>query len=55
MARFVLSSIGSERGFGQKNGKGGVSLNLPGKGKMEITWGDGSSIADEPRTIEHAE
>ncbi len=44
MSRFVLSTIGKDRGFG--NGNGG--LNVPqGKGKIVVTW-----ESDTPQTIE---
>lgn len=42
MARFVLGSIGKDRGFG--TGGSGVSLNMAGKGKIEISWDDGTSL-----------
>lgn len=56
MARFVMTNLGKERGYGQPNGKGGVNLNLPGKGTFSISWDDGSQISGpEPKTIEHKE
>lgn len=42
MTRFVLGSIGKDRGFG--TGGSGVSLNMNGKGKLEISWDDGTSL-----------
>lgn len=55
MARFVLSSIGKDRGYGSGAGVG-VSVNGP-KGRMTITWDDGSSVVgdnsnESPKTIE---
>lgn len=56
MARFVMTNLGKDRGYGQGNGKGGVNLNLPGKGNFTISWDDGTSIAGPPeRVIEHKE
>ncbi len=51
MARFVLSSKGKSRGWGQ--GTGNVNLNLP-KGPMRITWEDGTALTaqDESKTID---
>lgn len=49
MARFVLTGLGKNRGHG--SGGGGVSINLP-KGPIQISWGDGSSIVDQSKTIE---
>lgn len=44
MSRFVLSTIGKDRGFG--NGSGGI--NVPqGKGRMVVMWD-----TDAPQTIE---
>lgn len=45
MARFALTNLGANRGYG--NGKGGVSINLPKTGKIEISWADGTSINDQ--------
>lgn len=55
MSRFVLGSIGKDRGFG--TGSSGISLNMPGKGKMEISWDDGTSLTGETKekVIEHDE
>lgn len=43
MARFVLTNLGAEAGFGAAKGKG-VSLNLPSKGRISISWADGPSF-----------
>lgn len=58
MARFVATNLGASRGYGtQKNG--GINLNLPNKGTMQISWGDGATFGEEapaePKTIEHSE
>lgn len=55
MARFVMQQLGGEHGWG--NGKGGVSLNLPNKGRIVIGWDDGSTFDgnDNSKTIEHSE
>ena len=45
MTRFVLASIGNDRGYG--SGGGGVNLNASGKGRLTITWDDGSPIAGD--------
>ncbi len=55
MARFALTNLGGERGYGQK---GGVNLKLPNKGVVSISWDDGSTITGPapgsgPHTIEH--
>lgn len=57
MARFVMSNLGRNRGYG--TGGNSVSVNLP-KGKVKIEWADGSSLnvqsgEDEPagKVIEH--
>lgn len=52
MARFVLNSIGRDRGWG--NGAGGVKINTGG-GNVVISWADGKSFGEsdpEPNTIE---
>jgi hypothetical protein len=59
MSRFVLASIGRERGWGT-NKNGGLTVNSNG-GPVTITWGDGSSVAgspeqtpgDDAKVIEH--
>lgn len=51
MARFVLSSQGKTRGWGQ--GAPGVSLNLP-KGPIQITWADGTSLSGPTRNGDDA-
>jgi hypothetical protein len=50
MARFVLTGIGKSRGHGSAGA--GVSINLP-KGPINISWGDGTSVVNEQKTIEH--
>jgi hypothetical protein len=44
MARFIMTNLGKDRGYGTPNGKGGVNVNLPTKGRMVIAWDDGSEI-----------
>ena len=46
MTRFVLTNLGSSRGYG--NGKGGVNVAPTGKGRMVIMWDDGTGISGEP-------
>ena len=56
MARFVITKLGSNRGYAEANGKGGVNINLPNKGNFSISWDDGSQISGPPaKTIEHSE
>lgn len=43
MAKFVLTNIGRDRGYGQAGKSGGVNLKLP-QGNFTITWADGSGI-----------
>lgn len=54
MARFVMTNIGKDRGYGSG---GGVSLNLPNKGRMQISWDDGTTLTGEDtvteKVIEH--
>lgn len=54
MARFVMSNLGKDRGYG--TGAGGVNINLP-KGRVNIQWADGSSLSaqsePEAKVIEH--
>lgn len=53
MARFIMTNLGSERGYG--GGKGNVTINAP-KGTVNISWADGTSFTpaeDEPKVIEH--
>lgn len=45
MARFVMSNLGRERGYGQ--GNAGINLNMPKGGRMTISWDDGTSIIGE--------
>lgn len=48
MTRFVLSSLGRTRGFGNAGSKG-VTIGLNGAGgKVEITWGDGTTVEGTP-------
>lgn len=55
MARAVLASQGKKRGWG--SGTGGVSVKMPGNGRMVIEWADGSSVSggDDAKLIEHEE
>jgi len=47
MSRFVLQTIGKDRGYGA--GGTGVAVNMQGKrGRISITWDDGSPVAGEP-------
>lgn len=53
MARFVMSNLGKDRGYG--SGGSGVTLNLP-KGRVQIQWADGSSLSADTtpeKVIEH--
>lgn len=54
MARYVMTNLGKERGYGT-NGPG-VNISLP-KGNLKVAWADGSSLSvssePEARTIEH--
>lgn len=45
MARFLLTNLGRDRGFGQAAKQGGVNLKLP-QGNFTITWGDGTPVND---------
>lgn len=45
MARFVMSNLGRDRGYGQ--GNAGINLNMPKGGRMTISWDDGTSIVGE--------
>lgn len=57
MARFVLTNLGNERGYGSK-GNGPVKVDVA-KGRVTVAWADGSSISvgDEQgsseKVIEH--
>lgn len=57
MARFVMSNLGKNRGYGTGSGNK-VDINLP-KGKVKIEWADGSSLSvdsgseDSGKVIEH--
>lgn len=54
MAKFVLSNLGRDRGFGQTSKTGGVNLKLP-QGNFTITWEDGSNVSgndNDANTIE---
>lgn len=54
MARFVMSNLGQDRGYGKTGGN--VNVNL-GKGNFNISWADGSSfsVENDSKTIEHQE
>jgi hypothetical protein len=43
MARFVLSTQGKERGWG--NGSGGPSVNIKSSGNIVFQWQDGSELS----------
>lgn len=43
MAKYVLSNLGKERGYGSKAG-GNLTINNNGAGTISVSWGDGSSI-----------
>lgn len=45
MARFVLTNLARDRGYGQAAKQGGVNLKLP-QGNFKITWDDGSGFND---------
>lgn len=45
MARYVLSSVGRERGYGNKTGA--VTINNNGGGVVQIGWADGTSFGDK--------
>lgn len=50
MARFVLGNLGKRRGYGT----GGTSVSISNaKGPISITWGDGTSLAPDAKTIDH--
>lgn len=53
MARFIMTNLGKDRGYGQGSGKSGVNVNLPGKGRMMIAWDDGTAVTGGGNTIEH--
>jgi hypothetical protein len=44
MTRFVLASIGKDRGWGSGVGGPKTNINL-GSGKFSISWEDGSSLS----------
>jgi hypothetical protein len=48
MTRFVLTNLGTSRGYG--NGKAGVNVNPTGKGRMVIMWDDGTGISGDPES-----
>lgn len=50
MARYVMSGIGKDRGYGANAGKG-LSVTNNG-GTVIIQWADGTAVGDEPQTIE---
>ena len=45
MARFVLTNLGRDRGYGQAAKQGGVNLKLP-QGNFRITWEDDEVLND---------
>lgn len=49
MSRFVLQTIGKDRGFG--TGASGINVNTKGKGRLVVTWDDGSQITGEAKDI----
>lgn len=49
MARFVLASQGRGRGWGSG---GNATINLKSTGPVSITWGDGSQVNSDPKTID---
>lgn len=51
MARFVMTNLGGDRGYGSGGGKG-VNINLPNKGNFTIAWDDGTELTPAPKTIE---
>ena len=59
MARFIMSNIGKDRGYGSGNGSA-VNINLP-KGNFTVQWADGSSLSmdqdnnngDNAKVIDH--
>jgi hypothetical protein len=53
MSRFVLQTIGKDRGFG--TGSSGINLKGPAKGRITITWDDGSEIVGEAKDITPAQ
>jgi hypothetical protein len=53
MARFIMTNLGGDRGYGAA--KGGVTINAP-KGTINISWADGTSFQPEEsdaKVIEH--
>lgn len=46
MAKFALTNLGKERGFGQRPGAGTLTINNTGGGTIQVSWGDGSSVTD---------
>lgn len=45
-AKFVLTNLGARRGYGTKGS--GITLGVNGKsGSFTVSWGDGSSFADD--------
>lgn len=54
MARFIMSNIGKDRGYGTGGG-GNINLSLP-KGPISISWADGSTLSasgSEDTVIDH--
>jgi hypothetical protein len=51
MSRFVLSSIGKQRGWG--SGQGSVNVKNTAGGTIVVQWADGTSFnSEEPKEIE---
>jgi len=59
MTKFILSSKGRHRGWGTGGGNKGITLNSPTKGRMVISWEDGTDISgganngDDAKLIEY--
>ena len=55
MTKFVLTNLGGDRGYGQKNGSGLTIKAGGGSGSFTVSWEDGSSFnePDDGKTIEH--
>jgi len=50
MSRFVLSSIGKQRGWG--SGQGSVNVKNTAGGTIVVQWADGTSFSQEPKEIQ---
>ncbi len=54
MARFVMTNLGKDRGYGNNAPGKGVVFNLPGKGSFTVAWDDGTNITAPPeKVIDH--